>query len=337
MKRIGIGGWALWFWAISSALGAQEMSAQLVEQIDRYDDTAKRVQLAQTATAALQAGADAQQLEALLDLALTRNYDADAAGQFIEKMSILRAADIPEGLVRGKILEGMAKRVSTDVILAVAETWAQALRGRAAELADLREAGLTVANASVREALINLGTVLTRRYAMDNPLTQLAQHMPQPYAVDSGEQLALAVQLLETLLLNGASREQALALTEGSLARGLSVAQMEQMQFQIADQLRQGFSVAEILSTQQKMLAEPLPATEALPKTLRQRTPDLLPGSPGLPAAPSPRLPGGIGGPGIGVPGVGTTPGGSLPGGLPGGGFGELPLHNVSGPGLPSL
>ncbi len=337
MKRFWMGGSALWFWAVASALGAQEMSAHLVEQIGRYDDSAEQVQLAQIAAAALQAGADAQQLEALLDLALTRSYDADATGHFIEKISILRAADIPEELVRGKILEGMAKRVPADVILAVAETWTQALRARSAELADLQKSGLAVANASVREALINLGTVLTRRYAMDNPLTQLAQHMPQPYVVDSGEQLALAAQLLETLLLNGAALEQALALTETSLARGLSVAQMQQMQFQIADQLRQGFSVADILSAQQQMLANPIPATEALPGTLRERTPDLLPGGRGLPVAPRPGLPGGIGGPGIGVPGGGSIPGDSLPGGLPGGGLGELPLHNVSGPGLPSL
>lgn len=337
MKRLWVGVWGLWFWAVASVVGAQDMPAHLAEQIGRYGDAGEQVQLAQITMTALQAGADARQLEALLDLALTRSYAADAVGRFIEAMSMLRAADIPEGLVRGKILEGMAKRVPTDVILAVAQTWTQALRGRAAELADLREAGLTVANASVRETLINLGTVLTRRYAMENPLRHLAQHMPQPYAVDSGERLALAAQLLETLLLNGASQAQALALVETSLAQGLSVAQLQKLQFQIADQLRQGFSLADILSAQQKLLADPIPATQALPRTLRERTPDLLPGGGRLPTAPGQGLPGGIRGPGIGVPGGGSMPGGSLPGGLPGGGLGDLPLHNVSSPGLPTM
>ncbi len=344
MKRLWISGWALWLWAVAGALGAQEMPTQLAEQIARFGNAveskpAEQARLVQITTAALRAGADAQQLEALLDLALARRYTADATGHFIEKTSMLLVADIPEGLVRGKILEGMAKRVPADVILAVADTWTQALRVQAAELANLQQSGLTVANANERETLINLGTVLARRYAMGNPLAGLAQHMPHPFVADSGAQLILAAQLLETLLLNGASQEQALALVETSLAQGLSVAQMQQLQFQVADQLRQGFSIPDILSAQQKLLASPMPATEAVPGTLRDRMPELLPGGRGLPTAPGSGLPGG---PGIGVPGGmsmpgGSMPGGSMPGGLPGGGLGDLPLNNLSGPDLPAL
>lgn len=339
MKRLWVSGWALWLWAVAGALGAQEMPAQLAEQIARYGNTAEQARLAQITTAALQVGADARQLEALLDQALARSYSADATGHFIEKISALLVADIPERLVRGKILEGMAKRVPADVILAVAATWTQALRAQAADLAKLQQSGLTVANADEREALTSLGTVLARRYAMDNPLAQLVQHMPQPFMADSGAQLALAAQLLETLLLNGASQEQALVLVGASLAQGLSVAQMQQLQFQVADQLRQGFSITDILSAQQKLLANPIPATESVPGTLRERMPELLPGGRGrLPTVPGSGLPGGVGGPGIGIPGGRSIPipGGSMPGGLPGGGLGDLPLNNLSGPDLPS-
>lgn len=255
--------------------------------------------------AALKAGVAEQDLQSVMRLVVARKYSPANASAFVRQLAEVRREGLPGALVRDKILEGMAKNVSSESILSVTHQWWDALKDAASTVREVEGRGLKYDKAGEREMLINLGAGLRQRYGVKNALLKLA------LAAEKGERrplsagrLVAAGNLADLALLYNATPTQALELPVASLRAGYTAEQIQAVQRNVLDQLRQGVAVVDVVEGMRRVL---IPAVSQPV------------GSPfGFPGQPSSGpWPGGS--PGGSFPGSG--PGGSPGGGFPGGNF----------------
>lgn len=308
---------SLWLGLAVIAPVHAELAAPLAQELAKLSsaNAAQHQALTSEIEGALRLGVSEQDLSKLVNLAATRNYTASDAAQFVQKLAALQRNELPTALVRNKILEGMAKRVPTSAILQVTVNWSTALEEAKTVLRDMEQKGLS-ASPTERMALINMGATLQQRYGTRQALLTLAQSALESGRIKrSAASMTAAMELAETLLLNGAKPDQALSLPGASLRADYSPQRIQGLQRSVLDQLRQGIAVADIIAVQQKQFG--IPQNPARPPfDVPGQTPGGVPG-------------GAFGGsaPGNGMPGSGNfggAPGGGFPGapaGMPGGNF----------------
>ncbi|BBP03933.1 hypothetical protein TPL01_27830 [Sulfuriferula plumbiphila] len=285
---------------------------------------AQRQSLTTNLESALAAGVEEQDLRAVMRLAAMHKYSAVQAAAFVQKLAAVRRDGLPVALVRDKLLEGMAKKVPSETILAVASKWQEALQDARSRVQAMEERGLKYGNTEERDTLINLGAGLRQRYGAKEALSTLAQSGTQGGRMaSSAGSLIAAGNLAELLLLHDATPTQALELPRASLRAGDTPAQILTLQKNVLDQLRQGIAPVDVVARMRRQFS---PEADGRPPFA---TPGQTPGGSwpggGFPGGgfPGGGFPGGAPGggfPGGGFPG-GGFPGGGFPGGVPGGGF----------------
>jgi len=297
---------------------------------------AQRQTLAVDLEGALKAGAEEQDLLAVMRLATMHKYSAAQAAAFVQKLAAVRRDGLPVALVRDKILEGMAKKVPSETILAVASKWQEALKDARSRVQAMEEHGLKYGkgNTEERAALINLGAGLQQRYGAKEALSKLAESGEKSGRMTSSAgSLIAAGNLADLLFLHNATLAQALELPSASLRAGYTSVQILALQRSVLDQLRQGMAPVDVVASLRRQFGPEAGGPPAKPPFA---TPGQPPGG-GFPGgAPGGGFPGG-GAPGGGFPG-GGTPGGGFPGGgAPGGGFpgGGAPGGGFPGGGAP--
>lgn len=271
-----------------------------IQSLSAQSQTQRQALTAETEKA-LAAGVDEKDVNAVLVMAGDRNYAAEDAGRFIKKLADVHGAGLPVKLLRDKILEGMSKQVPAANVIKVADSWHQALADSKNVVQGLEKKGLTYLKPQEKADLINQGAVLGRRFQGLNIVQELAS------AASKGGQgqyraanIIAAAKVSEIMLMSGATPEQALALPGAGLKAGFNAARMQEMQGAALDQLRQGISVPDVISS---LRAQFVPGHQ--PGHLPDHAPF---------GAPNPA-------PGSSWPG-GTFPGGGLPGNSgPGGGM----------------
>lgn len=264
--------------------------------------------------AALKSGVAEQDLQSLMRLAATQKYSATHATTFVQQLAAVRRDGLPVALMRDKILEGMAKKVPAENILAVASQWQGALKEARSSVQTMEERGLKFDKATERETLINLGAGLRQRYGAKDALPRLAESAGDRNLRASGAgSLIAAGNLAELLFLHNATPVQALDLPRASLKAGYTPAQIQTLQRSVQDQLRQGIAPVDVIADNRRQFNI---KTDAPPVKPSFSDPGQSPGGFGPGGAPGGGIPGG-GFPGGGSPGGG--PGGSFPRG--GGGF----------------
>lgn len=252
---------------------------------------------------ALKSGVAEQDLQSVMRLAAAQKYSAANMAAFVQQLVAVRRDGLPVALVRDKILEGMAKKVPAEPILAVTSQWQGALKDAASTVRAMEGRGLKYGKAGEREALINLGAGLRQRYGAKDALSALAESARESGRMASGAgNLIAAGNLTELLLLHNATPAQALELPMASLRAGYTPARIQALQRTVLDQLRQGVAAVDVVGGMRRQLG---------PKA---DTP------PAKPAFSNPGQPPGGGWPG-GAPGGGFPGGGGAPGSTPGGGF----------------
>ena len=315
---------SLWLGLVATTLAHAELAAPLTQEIAKLSgaNVAQRQALTNEIGSALRLGVGEQDVSMLVKLATTRNYAASDVAQFVQKLAALQRSELPTALVRDKILEGMAKRVPTPAILQVTANWSAALAEAKTTLRGMEQKGLSATPAE-QVALINMGAALQQRYGARQALPSLAQSALESGRIKpSAASLTAAVELTETLLLNGAKPEQALSLPDASLRAGYNPQRIQGLQRSVLDQLRQGIAITDIIAAQQKQFGAPQNPAHP-PFGVPGQTPGgFQNGAPG----------GGFqgGAPGGGTPGSGISGGGNF-GGAPGSGFPGAPGGNMGG------
>ena len=285
-----------------------DLPAQLTQAATQIASTPALQQiLVADLEAALKSGVAEQDLQSVMRLAATQKYSATHATAFVQQLAAVRRDGLPIALMRDKILEGMAKKVPAENILAVASQWQGALKEARSSVQAMEERGLKFDKAAERETLINLGAGLRQRHGAKDALSRLAESAGDRSMRASGAgSLIAAGNLAELLFLHNATPAQALDLSRASLKAGYTPAQIQTLQRSVQDQLRQGIAPADVIADNRRQF------------NIKTDAPPVKPSfsDPGQP--PGGAWPGGA--PGGGIPG-GGFPGGGSPGGGPGGSF----------------
>lgn len=241
---------------------------------------------------ALKAGVGEQDLQAVMRLAATHQYSAAGVDAFVRQLAAASRDGLPVAPMRDKMLEGMAKKIPAETILAVTSQWRSALREADAAVRAMEERGLGYGKVGERETLVGLGAGLRQRYGTKDVLVKLDASAAKggKAAADAGRLIA-AANLAELLLLHKAAPAQALELPMASLQAGYTSAQIQALQRHVLDQLRQGVAPADIISDMRRQFGGQADAPFATPAF-----------------------------PNFGQPPGGGFPGGGAPGGM-GGGF----------------
>ena len=285
---------------------------------------AQRQSLAADLEGALKSGVEEQDLQSVMRLAAMQKYSAAHAAAFVQQLAAVRRGGLPAALVRDKILEGMAKKVPAEAILAVASQWQTALKDAGSALQGMEEHGLKYGKAGEREMLLNLGAALRQRYGAKEALPSLAESARDGGRMTSSAgSLIAAGNLAELLLLHNATLAQALELPMASLRAGYTPTQIQTMQRNVLGQLRQGVAPADVVAGMRRQFG---PGAGEPPAKPPFASPGQPPGGPWPGGMPGGGFPGGGpgGAPGGGFPGgggAGGMPGGGFPGGAPGGSF----------------
>ena len=275
-----------------------ELPAPLAQVANQVDATpSQRQMLSADLETALKSGVAEQDLQSVMRLATTQKYSATHAAAFVQQLAAVRRDGLPVTLMRDKILEGMAKKVPTENILAVASQWQGALKDARSNVQAMEERGLKFDKATERETLINLGAGLRQRYGAQDALPRLAESAGDRSMRTSGAgSLIAAGNLAELLFLHKATPAQALELPKASLKAGYTPAQIQTLQRTVLDQLRQGMAPVDVIAGNRRQFDTKTDAPLVKPSF----------SDPGQP--PGGSWPGG-------------APGGGMPGGAPGGGF----------------
>lgn len=198
---------------------------------------------------ALKSGVTEQDLQSVMRLAVTNKYSAANAAAFIRQLATMRKDDLPVALVRDKILEGMAKKVPSANILAVASEWQAALRDARSSVQAMEERGLKYKKDGERDTLINLGAGLRQHYGAKEALPRLAESASAGGRMaPSAGNLIAAGNLAELFLLHNATLAQALELPSASLRAGYTPGQIQTLQRDAFDQFRQGVAPEDIVA-----------------------------------------------------------------------------------------
>ena len=292
-----------------------DLPAQLTQAATQIASTPALQQiLVADLEAALKSGVAEQDLQSVMRLAATQKYSATHTAAFVQQLAAVRRDGLPIALMRDKILEGMAKKVPAENILAVASQWQGALKEARSSVQAMEERGLKFDKAAERETLINLGAGLRQRHGAKDALSRLAESAGDRNLRASGAgSLIAAGNLAELLFLHNATPAQALDLPKASLKAGHTPAQIQTLQRSVQDQLRQGMAIVDVIADNRRQFNI---KTDAPPVKPSFSDPGQQPGGSWPGGAPGGGMPGG-GFPGGGSPGGG--PGGSFPRG--GGGF----------------
>ncbi len=312
--------WLSFWLGLTVAVQAHAEPAPLNQEMARLKtaDAADRQLLSNDTDNALKSGVSQHDIYRLASLAVAQNYTARDVAGFVEKITALKRNGLPQGLVLGKILEGMAKHVPATSILPVAALWTTALENSNARIQDMEKKGLTYTAATQRPALVEAGATLQQLYGAPQALTALANAAENSgRMVRSAASLIAATQLAETLLLYGAKPDQALSLSAASLRANYDAGRILGLQRSLLEQLEHGQSLADIIAEQHG----PLAAVQSFNHA-----------SSALPGLAKSAMPGGFSGPVSpgGQQGGGTRPGGFASGG-PGGGFSGMPGRGMGG------
>lgn len=239
---------------------------------------------------ALKAGVGEQDLQALMRLAAMHQYSAAAADAFVRQLAEASQDGLPVAPMRDKMLEGMAKKIPAETILAVTSQWRSALKEADAAVRVMEERGLGYGKAGEREALVSLGAGLRQRYGAKDVLAKLDASAAKggKAAADAGRLIA-AAHLAELLLLHKVALAQALELPMASLRAGNTSAQIQALQRNVLDQLRQGVAPADIISDTRRQFGGPADAPPAFTNFGQ-------PPSGGMGSFPGGGVPGGMGG-----------------------------------------
>ncbi len=287
-----------------------ELPASLEQAVSRVSGApAQRQALGVNLEEALKAGVGEQDLQAVMRLAATHQYSAAGADAFVRQLAEASRDGLPVAPMRDKMLEGMAKKIPAETILAVTSQWRSALSEADAAVRAMEERGLGYGKAGEREALVGLGAGLRQRYGAKDVLVKLdASAAKGGKATADAGRLIAAANLTELLLLHKAAPAQALELPMSSLRAGYTAAQIQSLQRNVLDQLRQGVAPADVISDMRRQFGGQADVPFAAPGFPN-------PGQP--PGGGWGSSPGGPGAPG-GFPGGGGAPGG-MGGGFPGG------------------
>lgn len=286
-----------------------ELPASLEQAVSRVSGApAQRQALGVNLEEALKSGVGEQDLQAVLRLAATHQYTAAGVDAFVRQIAGASRDGLPVAPMRDKMLEGIAKKIPAETILAVTSQWRDALSDVDATVRTMEERGLGYGKAGEREALVSLGAGLRQRYGAKDVLVKLDASAARGgrTAADAGRLIA-AANLVELLLLHKVASAQALELPMSSLRAGHTVAQIQALRGNVLDRLRQGVAPADVISDMRRQFSGQADAPFATPAFTN-------PGQP--PGGGS--FPGGAGAPGGGFPGGGGAPGG-MGGGYPGG------------------
>jgi len=286
-----------------AAVAHAELPASLAQAAAQVAaEPAQRQSLATDLEGALKSGVAEQDLQSVMRLAATHKYSAAHAAAFVQQLAAVQRGGLPVALVRDKILEGMAKKVPAEAILAVAAQWQGALKDARSSVQAMEERGLKFDKATERETLINLGAGLRQRYGAKDALPRLTESAREGGRMTSGaESLIAAGNLAELLFLHNATPVQALELPKASLRAGSTPAQIQALQRSVLDQLRQGMAIVDV--------------TAGIRRRFDTKTDAPLV----KPSFSDPGQPPGGSWPGGGAPGGGGMPGGAPGGGMPGG------------------
>lgn len=284
-----------------------ELPASLEQAVSRVSGApVQRQALGVNLEEALKAGVGEQDLQSVMRLVATHQYSAAAADAFVRQLAEASRDGLPVAPMRDKMLEGMAKKIPAEMILAVTSQWRSALKEADAAVQAMEERGLGYGKAGEREALVGLGAGLRQRYGAKDVLVKLdAAAAKGGKAADAGRLIA-AANLTELLLLHKSAPAQALELPMDSLRAGYTTVQIQALQRSVLDQLRQGVASADIILDMRRQFGSQTEAPFAAPA---------FP-NPGQP--PGGSWPGGGAGTPGGFPGGNGTPGG-MGGGFPGG------------------
>ena len=296
-----------------------ELPASLEQAVSRVSGApAQRQALGVNLEEALKAGVAEQDLQAVMRLAATHQYSAAGADAFVRHLAEASRDGLPVAPMRDKMLEGMAKKIPAETILAVTSQWRSALRDADVVVRAMEERGLRYGKAGEREALVSLGAGLRQRYGTKDALVKLDASAAKggKATVDAGRLIA-AANLTELLLLHKAAPAQALELPMSSLRAGYTSAQIQALQRNVLDQLRQGLAPADVISDMRRQFGGQAGSPAAAPAFTGPGQP---PGG-SWPGGGGSFPGGGAGAPG-GFPGGGGASGGMGGGGFPGGGGG---------------
>ncbi len=283
-----------------------ELPASLEQAVSRVSGApAQRQALAVNLEEAMKAGVGEQDLQAVMRLAATHQYSAAGADAFVRQLAEASRDGLPVAPMRDKMLEGMAKKIPAETILAVTSQWRSALSEADATVRAMEERGLGYGKAGEREALVGLGAGLRQRYGAKDALVKLDASVARGgrTAADAGRLIA-AANLAELLLLHKVAPAQALELPMSSLRAGYTAAQIQALQRTVLDRLRQGVAPADVISDMRRRFGA------------QAEAPFAAPGFPNPSQSPGGGWPGGGGS----FPGGAGAPGGGAPGGM-GGGF----------------
>lgn len=227
-----------------------ELPPLLEQAVSRVSGApAQRQALGANLEEALKAGVGEQDLQAVMRLAATHQYSAAGIDAFVRQLAEASRDGLPVAPMRDKMLEGMAKKIPAETILVVSAQWRSALREADAAVRAMEERGLGYGKAGEREALVGLGAGLRQRYGAKDVLAKLdASAAKGGKATADAGRLIAAANLTELLLLHKAAPAQALELPMASLRAGYTSAQIQALQRNVLDQLRQGVAPADVIS-----------------------------------------------------------------------------------------
>lgn len=244
-----------------------ELPASLEQAVSRVSGApAQRQALAVNLEEALKAGVGEQDLQAVMRLAATHQYSAAGVDAFARQLAEASRDGLPVAPMRDKMLEGMAKKIPAETILAVTSQWRSALSEADATVRAMEERGLGYGKAGEREALVGLGAGLRQRYGAKDALVKLDASVAKggKAAADAGRLIA-AANLAELLLLHKVAPAQALELPMSSLRAGYTAAQIQALQRTVLDRLRQGVAPADVISDMRRRFGAQAEAPFAAP------------------------------------------------------------------------
>lgn len=284
---------------------------------------------------AMKIGVSGQDLQSLMRLADTQQYSIVSANNLVRELSEVKRDGLPTMLIRDKLLEGMAKKIQAEKILAVSSQWKNALKDSDKTIKGMESRGLRYGKSSEREALVSIGASLQQRYGAKDTLLKLETSSAKTAKESTdARRLIAAANLTEMLLLHKATQEQAIQLSMLSLKVGNKAEQISAQQRSIQDQMRQGVALADIITGMSRSFDGKTNVPFSAPElSIRGQQ------SQGA-------FPGGLTMPGGGLPTGPAMPGGSFPVGpaAPGGGFpmgpaapgGAVPMGAVPGASMPT-
>lgn len=253
MNKINIAFFSVFALMVSGA-AISEVPGSLRKSVAEMPAPAEgREALANAVDAATRAGVNGDDLQAILKQAGTYNYTALDTASMINSLTLTRRDGLPVGLVRDKILEGMAKQVPGALIRDVSVRWSEALKNTRLNLRALEERGLKYSGSGELEALTNLGASFAQRHRAPAALTSLASAGMSGGKVATGASNLLAAGMLaELLLVHGATVEQALEVPQVALRNGSSPEQLQALQRRAIDLLRQGMAPLDLIVTMRR-------------------------------------------------------------------------------------